>query len=128
MTAALESRSRQSTQLGRYAIYDQIAEGGMASVHLGRLTGPVGFSKIVAIKQMHESAARNPDFVAMFLDEARLSGRVQHPNVVATIDVIAKGGEAFLIMEYVHGEALSALLRAARTHDERLSPAFAVHI
>lgn len=128
MAAALESRSRQSTQLGRYALYDQIAEGGMASVHLGRLTGPVGFSKIVAIKQMHESAARNPDFVAMFLDEARLSGRVQHPNVVATIDVIAKGGEAFLIMEYVHGEALSALLRAARTRDERLSPAFAVHI
>ena len=128
MAAALESRSRQSTQLGRYALYDQIAEGGMATVHLGRLVGPVGFSKIVAIKQMHESAARNPDFVAMFLDEARLSGRVQHPNVVATFDVIAKGGEAFLIMEYVHGESLSALLRATRQRNERLAPPVAVHI
>jgi len=97
-------------------------------VHLGRLIGPVGFSKIVAIKQMHESAARNPDFVAMFLDEARLSGRVQHPNVVATFDVIASGGEAFLVMEYVHGESLSALLRAERVRGERLAPAFAVHI
>ena len=65
MAAALESRSKQSTQLGRYALFDQIAEGGMATVHLGRLIGPVGFSKIVAIKQMHESAARNPDFVAL---------------------------------------------------------------
>jgi len=101
------------------ALFDQIAEGGMATVHLGRLIGPVGFSKIVAIKQMHESAARNPDFVAMFLDEARLSGRVQHPNVVATYDVIAKGGEAFLVMEYVHGESLAALLRAARKREQR---------
>jgi serine/threonine protein kinase len=128
MAAALESRSKQSTQLGRYALFDQIAEGGMATVHLGRLIGPVGFSKIVAIKQMHESAARNPDFVAMFLDEARLSGRVQHPNVVATYDVIAKGGEAFLVMEYVHGESLAALLRAARKREQRLAPAIAVHI
>jgi serine/threonine protein kinase len=128
MAAALESRSRQPTQLGRYALFDQIAQGGMATVHLGRLVGPVGFSKIVAIKQMHESAARNPDFVAMFLDEARLSGRVQHPNVVATFDVIANGGEAFLVMEYVHGESLSALLRATRVQGQRLDPAFAVHI
>ena len=128
MAAALESRSRQPTQLGRYALFDQIAQGGMATVHLGRLVGPVGFSKIVAIKQMHASAARNPDFVAMFLDEARLSGRVQHPNVVATFDVIANGGEAFLVMEYVHGESLSALLRATRLRNERLVPAFAVHI
>jgi eukaryotic-like serine/threonine-protein kinase len=126
--AGLESRSTQPTQLGRYALFDQIAQGGMATVHLGRLVGPVGFSKIVAIKQMHESAARNPDFVAMFLDEARLSGRVQHPNVVATFDVIANGGEAFLVMEYVHGESLSALLRATRVKGERLAPAFAVHI
>jgi serine/threonine-protein kinase len=128
MAAALESRTPQSTQLGRYALFDQIAEGGMATVHLGRLIGPVGFSKIVAIKQMHESAARNPDFVAMFLDEARLSGRVQHPNVVATHDVIAKGGEAFLVMEYVHGESLAALLRASRQRGERLAPPVAVHI
>ncbi|HEX3773791.1 MAG TPA: serine/threonine-protein kinase [Polyangiaceae bacterium] len=128
MAAALESRTKQPTQLGRYALFDQIAQGGMATVHLGRLIGPIGFSKIVAIKQMHESAARNPDFVAMFLDEARLSGRVQHPNVVATFDVIASGGEAFLVMEYVHGESLSALLRATRLRAERLAPAFAVHI
>ena len=128
MAAALESRNNQPTQLGRYALFDQIAQGGMATVHLGRLVGPVGFSKIVAIKQMHESAARNPDFVAMFLDEARLSGRVQHPNVVATFDVIANSGEAFLVMEYVHGESLAALLRATRVRGERLHAAFAVHI
>ncbi|HEY3667132.1 MAG TPA: serine/threonine-protein kinase, partial [Polyangiaceae bacterium] len=57
-----------------------------------------------------------------------MSGRVQHPNVVATYDVIAKGGEAFLVMEYVHGESLSALLRAARKREQRLAPAVAVHI
>jgi len=128
MAAALESRNTPPTQLGRYALFDQIAQGGMATVHLGRLVGPVGFSKIVAIKQMHESAAQNPEFVAMFLDEARLSGRVQHPNVVATFDVIAHSGEAFLVMEYVHGESLSALLRAARTRNERPSPEIAVHV
>ncbi len=99
--------------VGRYAIYDPIATGGMATVHLGRLVGPVGFARTVAIKRLHPQYARDPEFASMFLDEARLAARIQHPNVVPTIDVIATEGELLLVMEYVRGEALGRLVRAA---------------
>src|ERR1700733_14777693 len=99
--------------LGRYALYDEIAAGGMATVHLGRLIGPVGFSRTVAIKRLHQQYAKNPEFVAMFLDEARLAARIRHPNVVPTVDVVAMEEELFLVMEYIQGESLSRLFRAA---------------
>jgi serine/threonine protein kinase len=100
-------------QVGRYAIYEPIATGGMATVHLGRLVGPASFARTVAIKRLHPQFARDPEFVSMFLDEARLAARIQHPNVVPTIDVIATDGELLLVMEYVRGEALSRLVRHA---------------
>ncbi len=99
--------------IGRYELHGQIASGGMASVHIGRLVGPGGFGRTVAIKRLHAQFATDPEFVAMFLDEARLAARVQHPNVVPTIDIMATEGELFLVMEHVQGEALSKLIRAA---------------
>jgi len=76
-------------------------------VHLARLMGPEGFSRTVAVKQLHAQFARDPEFVAMFLDEARLASRVRHPNVVSPLDVISCPPELFIVMEYVHGEPLS---------------------
>jgi serine/threonine-protein kinase len=104
----------------RYAIYDRIAAGGMATVHFGRLIGEGGFSRIVAIKRLHAHFALDPDFVTMFLDEARLAARVRHPNVMPTLDVVARDNEVFLVMEYVEGEPLSSLFRAAHDAGARL--------
>ena len=100
--------------VGRYAIYDRIAAGGMAAVHVARLAGQGGFARTVAIKRLHAQFALDPEFVAMFLDEARLAARIRHPNVVATVDIVNGDGELFLVMEYVEGESLSTLLRIAR--------------
>jgi eukaryotic-like serine/threonine-protein kinase len=100
--------------VGRYALRHEIAAGGMAVVHLGRLLGPAGFSRTVAIKRLHPHLARDPEFVAMFLDEARLAGRIRHPNVVSTLDVVATDAELFVVMEYVPGDSLARLLRAGR--------------
>ena len=97
--------------VGRYALYDEIASGGMATVHYGRLLGPVGFSRTVAVKRLHPHHAKDPQFAAMFIDEARLVSRVQHPNVVPTLDVVSKDGDLLLVMEYVQGESLARLLR-----------------
>lgn len=99
---------------GRYTIYDEIASGGMATVHLGKARGAFGFSNTVAIKRLFPQMAKDPEFVAMFLDEARLASRVRHPNVVTVLDVLAEGGELCLVMEYVEGESLSVLARALR--------------
>lgn len=114
--------------VGRYAIFDAIASGGMAKVHLGRLMGPVGFSRTVAIKRLHPQFADDPEFTAMFLDEARLAARVQHPNVVQTLDVLQSEHELLLVMEYVRGESLSRLVRAARDQKTRLPPRIVVSI
>lgn len=99
-------------QLGRYSLHAQLAGGGMATVYLARLNGAVGFGRTVAIKRLHPHLAKDPEFVTMFLDEARLSARIQHPNVVPTLDVVATDGELFLVLEYVKGETLSVLNRA----------------
>jgi serine/threonine-protein kinase len=106
--------------LGRYILYEKIASGGMASVHIGRLLGPAGFARTVAIKCMHPQFAADPEFVSMFLDEARLAARIRHPNVVPTLDVAATGGELFLVMEFVQGESLSQLMRSTAARGERI--------
>jgi serine/threonine-protein kinase len=106
--------------VGRYALYEEIAAGGMATVHFGRLLGPVGFSRTVAIKCLHPQFAKDPEFVSMFLDEARLAARISHPNVVQTLDVVATQGELFLVMDYVQGESLSRLIRAVREARQQL--------
>lgn len=108
--------------IGRYALFGEIAAGGMATVHFGRLVGPVGFSRTVAIKRLHAQFAKDPEFVAMFLDEARLASRIQHPNVVTTLDVVNMPNEVFLVMEYVQGESLSRLVKNARKLDEHMPP------
>lgn len=108
--------------VGRYILYGELAAGGMATVHFGRLSGPVGFSRTVAIKRLHPQFAKDPDFVTMFLDEARLCGRIRHPNVVPTLDVVATDDEIFIVMEYVAGESLAKLLRTAWQKNLHPSP------
>jgi serine/threonine-protein kinase len=113
---------------GRYALHDEIASGGMATVHFGRLLGPAGFSRIVAIKRLHPQLAKEPEFVSMFIDEVRLAARIQHPNVVATIDVVDDANELFLVMEYVHGESLGRLIRLAAQRGRPIPPAIAATV
>ena len=108
----VDLEQRPARAIGRYALFAEIASGGMASVHIGRLLGPVGFSRTVAIKRLHPQYARDPEFVTMFLDEARLAARIRHPNVTPTLDVVATQGELFLVMEYIQGESLAQLVRA----------------
>ena len=112
--------------IGRYTIYDAIATGGMATIYLGRMSGPVGFTKTVAVKSLHSQFAHDPEFVAMFLDEARLAARIHHPNVVQTLDGVSTDGELFLVMEYVRGETLSKLIRAALGTGTRIPPRIVV--
>jgi serine/threonine-protein kinase len=109
--------------LGRYAMYEQFAAGGMATLHYGRLQGPSGFSRTVAIKRLHAHLSEDPDFVAMFLDEARLAARIHHPNVIQTLDVVSSEGELFVVLDYVHGDSFSRLLREARRLNEPATPA-----
>jgi serine/threonine protein kinase len=107
--------------LGRYVIAGPIAVGGMASVHFGRLEGPSGFKRPVAIKRML-AAPSDVEARTMLLDEARLASRIQHTNVVQTLDVIEEGPELFIVLEYVHGESFEHLQQRARANSEPCPP------
>jgi eukaryotic-like serine/threonine-protein kinase len=102
---------KPARRIGRYLICGELAAGGMATVHIGRLIGPVGFARTVAIKRLHPQFAKDPEFVSMFLDEARLAARIRHPNVVPVLDVVAADGELFLVMDFVIGESISRMCR-----------------
>jgi serine/threonine-protein kinase len=105
--------------VGRYELHEEIGRGGMGAVHLGRLCGDEGFSKVVAIKRLHPQFAKDARFVRRFQHEARLAARVRHPNVVSTLDVVSEDGELLIVMEFVHGLALADLVREeAVPHDE----------
>lgn len=114
------SSQSKPLSIGRYAVYGEIAAGGMATVHLGRMTGHVGFSRTVAVKRLHAQFAKDPDFVGMFVDEARLAGRVRHPNVVPILDVISSDDELCIVMEYVPGISLSQMTRAAAAQKTKI--------
>jgi serine/threonine-protein kinase len=114
--------------VGRYALYDKIAAGGMATVHFGRLIGPIGFSRTVAIKRMLPQYVSDPGFVSMFVDEARLASRIRHPNVIPTLDVVSQENELFLVLDYVHGETLSQLIKTLHAEQKRIPPAYAAAI
>ena len=100
----------------RYEICEKLASGGMATVHLGRLVGPVAFARTVAIKRLHPQFASDPDFRLMLTDEARLAARIHHPNVVQVLDVVATDGELFLVMQYVDGISLRRLMIKSAGH------------
>ena len=112
--AALDREPSAPERVGRYAIYEAIAQGGMARVHLARLSGPEGFSRVVAVKRMHRHVLEDAELKRMFVAEARLAARVQHPNVVPILDVLASGDEIMIVMDYVHGESLQRLLGELR--------------
>ena len=100
--------------LGRYVVFDEIAYGGMSSVHIGRRIGPAGFGRTVAIKRLHPQYAKDPEFVSMMIGEAHVVSRIHHPNVVPTLDVVQAESELCLVMEYVPGETLARLQLLAR--------------
>lgn len=114
--------------VGDYQIVAKLKAGGMATLFLGRRSGAEGFSRHVAIKVVHEHLANDPMFVQMFVDEALLSAKIQHPNVVHVEELRELGGRHFLAMEYVHGCALSSLVGALRKRGRTVSPELATYI
>ena len=123
------SRPMAGRQLGRYEILTQLASGGMASVYIARAQGVAGFERMVAIKVLHPHLAYEEEFISMFLDEARLAARIRHMNVVPTLDISDSPGDGyFLVMEYIEGNHLGALLGRAAKKGERLPRPFVCRV
>jgi serine/threonine-protein kinase len=93
-------------RFGKYLIVGELAVGGMAEVFLGVQRGLEGFQKSVVIKRVLPAYNNNPEFVQMFVDEARLAARLEHPNIVRTYEFGEVNGQYFTAMEYLPGEDL----------------------
>ncbi len=108
-------------RFGRYQLAYEIASGGMATVYLARAKGPSGVDRPFAIKRIHPHLAKQQDFVDMFLDEARLASRIQHPNVCRVEDFGDVDGTYYIAMEYLLGRPLTAVGRAVMGRPELLA-------
>src|SRR4051812_2632361 len=102
------------TFLGRYAVVRRLGAGGMAEVFLARSRGAEGVDKQLVVKRILPAYAENPHFRAMFIEEARVALRLNHPNVVQVYGFESDGATLLLIMEHVDGPDLGFLVAAAR--------------
>jgi serine/threonine-protein kinase len=99
-----------SRTLGRYRLLALLGQGGMADVYLATSHGKNGFTKLLVVKELRMLLANQPEFLDMFLDEARLAARLNHPNVVQTYEIESDGSRHFIGMEYLDGQPLSRVL------------------
>jgi len=117
-----------TTPIGKYKLLRLIASGGMAEVYLARQAGAAGFEKLVCLKRILPHLARDRQFVEMFLNEARLAARLDHPNIVSIYDLGEANGNYFIAMEFIDGPSLRAVAKRARERGERLPIAEVVKI
>ncbi|CAN5780735.1 hypothetical protein BH11MYX2_BH11MYX2_14740 [soil metagenome] len=96
---------------GRYELIEVAGRGGMADVWRGRVRGDSGFVRDVAVKQMHQNLASQPQYVAMFVEEARVGSSMQSPNVAAVHDFVHDRGNYYMILEWIEGVDLGTWVR-----------------
>jgi serine/threonine-protein kinase len=113
---------------GRFELLIEMGRGGMATLYLARIRGPSNFEKLLAIKKIHDHLAPDEQFVKMFMDEARIAAMIHHPNVATIFDMGRIDKSYFIAMEYVHGQNLTDILKAAVREKEKFGWSRAVRI
>src|SRR5687768_13170463 len=101
-------------QFGKYRLIGILASGGMARLYLAVMTGIDGFSRVVALKQVLPHLAESPEFIKMFLNEARLAAKLDHPNIVRIYELGEIDSQYFISMEYLPGEDLTKIVNKSR--------------
>lgn len=116
------------TPVGKYVVRKKIAEGGMAEIYLCASTGPEGFEKEVVIKRIRAFLASDPSFIDMFIREAQLASRLNHPNIVQIFDFDKHEDTYYLAMEYVNGRSVWELRKKTKELLMGLPPVLVAHI
>ncbi|MCC7070843.1 MAG: protein kinase [Deltaproteobacteria bacterium] len=116
------------TIFGKYDVVRRMAAGGMGEIYLGKQRGLADFERLVILKTLLPQLSEDPEMVAAFLDEARIVGAINHPNVVGLFEVGEHDGQYLMVMEHIHGLDLSQLRRAGKTAGKLLPPRVAAEI
>jgi len=114
--------------IDRYVVIEYLSEGGMGAIYLGKKLGAGGFEKEVVLKQLLPEFTQQPEFIDLFLREARLSANLDHANIIHTIDLVTAGSEYFIVMEYLAGADLRTLIKRTKRTRSQLSPAAGIYI
>jgi len=101
----------QPISFGKYTLFERIGRGGMADVFKARVQGPAGFERIFVVKRILPHLSDDPTFTRMFIDEAKLAARLNHPNIVQVFELGSVDNEYFMSMEYVRGRDLAETMR-----------------
>jgi serine/threonine-protein kinase len=115
-------------RLGPYELLQKLATGGMAEIYVARREGPHGFSKRIALKRILPQLAADPEFVAMFIDEARVCAQLTHPNLVEVFDFGGEGCELYMAMELVEGTTAAKMVRTAAARGEPVPTEVALYV
>jgi serine/threonine protein kinase len=115
-------------RFGRYTLIKKLATGGMAEIWLARQRGLAGFNRFIVIKKILAHLSEQQTFVDMFLDEARTSAALTHPNIVQIYDLGREGDAYFIAMEFIEGENLAALAWRGMKKGSTVSPGHAARI
>ncbi|MEM6789324.1 MAG: serine/threonine-protein kinase [Myxococcota bacterium] len=107
----MAQRTGSANALGKYKLIAELGRGGMAEVFLAVVQGPAGFNKLMVVKRLRPNLAEEPEFLEMFMDEARLAAKLSHPNIVQTMEVGEDDGQFYISMEYLQGQPLNRILR-----------------
>ena len=110
----------QPIPFARYRLVERIGHGGMATVYRATIAGPAGFARDIVVKMMLPQLADNPEFVEMFMNEAKLAARLAHPNIAQVHELGIVEGTVFIAMEFVDGIDLAELLAQLGEKDTRL--------
>lgn len=104
---------QRGVRFGKYVLLNRIAVGGMAEIFLARQEGLEGFEKTICIKRIRPHLSSQPNFVRMFLNEAKLAAQLNHPNIVQIYDLGRINDSYFIAMEYISGRDTSRILPKA---------------
>lgn len=117
-----------NSAFGKYQLFASLGRGGMADVFLAVARGPMGFNKLAVVKRLRAQLADDPSFRTMFLDEARLAARLNHPNVVHTYEVGEQDGVYFIAMEYLEGQPLNKVIHEAVKSNKVFEESFCARV
>src|SRR2546423_3203825 len=118
----------QSSRFGDYYLTAHLGRGGMADVYRARYVGPAGFQRTVVIKRILSMHSGDREFTRMFVNEAKLSAQLTHPNIAQIYELGEIEGELFIAMEYVRGKDLHAIMSTLASRKAAIPPGAAAYI
>ncbi len=125
---AMDNEGRVFEYAGQFRVLRRVARGGMATVYEAEQIGPAGFTKQIALKIIHDRYAAQPEWLQLFIDEAKLSADLVHGNIVQIYQLGQIDGEYFIAMEFIKGVTLRALIDRHRQLATPMTPALAAYI